>query len=330
MTISISSISTAIAMASLVLLTNTAAAATLDDVRERGQLVCGVSEGLSGFSQTDADGKWHGFDVDFCTAIAAAIFGDGDKVEFVPLAPDERFGALLNSEIDLLSRNSTWTMRRDISLGLDFVAPIYVDGQSFLVPALFGMTSVQQMEGATVCVVGGTTSEVNGPRFFTAAQMDVTFVSYGDRSVARDAYERGDCDALTGDRSALAGERAKMADPNAHILLRDVISKEPLSPVVREGDSQWTDLVRWTLFALINAEELELETSQTERALSFGAPAVEAFGFAPDWLGAVLTSVGTYETMFERHLGTNTPLELGRGLNALWTEGGLLYAPPMQ
>lgn len=306
------------------------AASTLDDVRERDQLICGVSEGLSGFSQTDAGGKWHGFDVDFCKAIAAAIFGDVDKIEFVPLAPDERFGALLRSEIDLLSRNSTWTMRRDISLGLDFVAPIYVDGQSFLVPALFGMTSVQQMEGAKICVVGGTTSEVNGPRFFAAAQMDVTFESYGDRSVARGAYERGECDALTGDRSALAGERAKMAEPDAHILLRDVISKEPLSPVVREGDAQWTDLVRWTLFALINAEELELDASQVDRARSFGAPAVEAFGFEPDWLVTILDNVGTYESMFERHLGADTPLELGRGLNALWTEGGLLYAPPMQ
>ncbi|MCB1517049.1 MAG: amino acid ABC transporter substrate-binding protein [Hyphomicrobiaceae bacterium] len=307
-----------------------ATAGTLDDVRARGKLICGVSEGIEGFSLRDANNVWQGFDVDFCKAVAAAILGDPDKVDYLSLSADQRFEALTKGNIDLLSRNSTWTMRRDLALGLDFVGPIYIDGQSFLVPALYGLNSVRQMEGATICVVRGTTSEVNGPNFFSAAGMQVNFTPFADRDEARKAYEAGECDALTGDRSALAGERAQTADPDAHLLLRDVISKEPLSPVVRQDDPQWTDLVRWVLFALINAEELGLTAEQTDRLRQLGAPMVENFDLDPDWYQHVLSSVGTYADMFERHLGENTPLELSRGLNALWTEGGLLYAPPMQ
>ncbi|MCB9992197.1 MAG: amino acid ABC transporter substrate-binding protein [Hyphomicrobiaceae bacterium] len=307
-----------------------ASAGTLDDVRNRDRLICGVSEGVAGFSIKDQNGGWHGFDVDFCKAVAATVLGDPAKVDYVSLSADQRFDALRQGKIDLLSRNSTWTMRRDLALGLDFVGPIYIDGQSFLVPALYGLTSVRQMEGATVCVVSGTTSEVNGPNFFTAAGMNVTFLPFSGRVEARKAYEAGDCDALTGDRSALAGERAQTADPDAHFLLRDVISKEPLSPVVRQDDPQWTDLVRWTLFALINAEELGLGPNDSDRLRQLGAPMVETYGLDPDWFANMLSAVGSYKDMFARNLGEQTPLGLGRGLNALWTEGGLLYAPPMQ
>jgi general L-amino acid transport system substrate-binding protein len=312
-----------------------ASAGTLDDVRTRKTLICGVSEGLPGFSEKDGSGVWHGFDVDFCKAIAGAVLGDVSKVEYRPLSAASRFDALKDRKIDLLSRNSTWTMSRDLELGLEFAGISYFDGQGFLVPSIYGATSPLQLDGATICVVSGTTSETNAANFFGKRGLRVSFLRFAERSSARAAYAAGKCDAFTGDRSALAAERSLLAKPEDHVILRDVISKEPLGPVTRKDDQRWTDLVRWTLFALINAEELGLKsdsvgTSLRQRAIELGGPAVKALGLSDDWLIKVIGGVGNYSEIFERNLGADTPLALARGVNALWTEGGLLYAPPMQ
>jgi len=315
--------------------TRSAAAGTLDDVRARDKLICGVSEGLPGFSEKDGSGVWRGFDVDFCKAVAAAVLGDTAKVEYVPLSADIRFDALRDRRIDLLSRNSTWTMSRDLELGVKFAGISYFDGQGFLIPTLFGATSPLQLDGAKICVVSGTTSEKNAADFFQNKKLKVSFLRFTERSDARAAYAAEKCDVFTGDRSALAAERSLLPTPQSHIILRDVISKEPLGPATREDDPKWTSLVRWTLFALINAEELGLNSesiagSQRQQAIALGAPATKSLGLANDWLVKVIGGVGNYAEIFERNLGQNTPLELSRGMNALWTQGGLLYAPPMQ
>jgi len=312
-----------------------ASAGTLDDVRARNKLICGVSEGLPGFSEKNQAGAWHGFDVDFCKAVAGAVLGDVSKVEYRRLSAEARFEALKKSQIDLLSRNSTWTMSRELELGLEFAGISYFDGQGFLIPAIFGATSPLQLGGASICVVTGTTSETNAAAFFKKHSLQVSFLRFSERSAARKAYAAGKCDAFTGDRSALAAERSLLSSPQDHVILRDVISKEPLGPVTRRGDSQWTGLVRWTLFALINAEELGLSSSsvaktQNQKAKELGSPATKALGLSDDWLIKVIGGVGNYAEIFERNLGADTPLALNRGMNALWTEGGLLYAPPMQ
>jgi general L-amino acid transport system substrate-binding protein len=315
--------------------TNSAAADTLDDVRARKMLICGVSEGLPGFSEKDRSGVWRGFDVDFCKAVAAAVLGDVAKVEYRPLSANARFDALKNRKIDLLSRNSTWTMSRELELGLAFAGISYFDGQGFLVPALYGATSPLQLGGASICVVTGTTSETNAAAYFAKHNLRVSFQRFAERAAARKAYAAGKCDAFTGDRSGLAAERSLLKSPQDHVILRDVISKEPLGPVTRQGDPRWTSLVRWTLFALINAEELGLNastvaTTQSQKAKELGAPATKALGLPDDWMVKVVGGTGNYAEIFERNLGADTPLALSRGMNALWTEGGLLYAPPMQ
>ena len=316
-------------------MTLSATAGTLDDVRSRDKLICGVSEGLPGFSAKDGSGVWRGFDVDFCKAVAAAVLGDPAKVEYVPLSADVRFNALTDHRIDLLSRNSTWTMSRDLELGIEFAGISYFDGQGFLIPTLLGATSALQLNGAKICVVGGTTSEQNAADFFQNKKLKVSFLRFTERSEARAAYAAEKCDVFTGDRSALAAERSLLPMPQNHVILRDVISKEPLGPVTREDDPKWTGLVRWTLFALINAEELGLNSKsimagQREQAIALGVPATKSLGLSNEWLVKVIGGVGNYSEIFERNLGENTPLDLGRGLNALWTQGGLLYAPPMQ
>ena len=312
-----------------------AAAGTRDDVVARGRLVCGVSVGLPGFSEKDETGTWHGFDVDFCKAVAAAVLGDVNKVEYVPLSADVRFDALKNRRIDVLSRNSTWTMSRDLELGLEFAGVVFFDGQGFLAPALLGATSPLQLNGAKICVGQGTTSESNAAAFFHRNNLKVTFLGFAERADVHQAYADGKCDVWTGDRSALAAERSLLASPQDHVILRDVISKEPLGPVTRNDDPKWTGLVRWTLFALINAEEMGLNSrsvaaDQRRLAVDLGAPAARALGLSDDWLVKVVAGVGNYGDIFERNLGQDTPLELGRGMNALWNQGGLLYAPPMQ
>ena len=315
--------------------TLSAAAGTLDDVRSRDKLICGVSEGLLGFSEKDGSGVWRGFDVDFCKAVALAVLGDTAKVEYVPLSADVRFNALTDRRIDLLSRNSTWTMSRDLELGIEFAGISYFDGQGFLIPTLLGATSPLQLDGAKICVVAGTTSEQNAADFFQNKKLKVSFLRFTERADARAAYAAEKCDVFTGDRSALAAERSLLPMPQNHVILRDVISKEPLGPVTREDDPKWTGLVRWTLFALINAEELGLDSksigaSQRQQAIALGAPATKSLGLASDWLVKVIGGVGNYAEIFERNLGQDTPLDLRRGMNALWTQGGLLYAPPMQ
>ena len=314
--------------------TQSATAGTLDDVRSRDKLICGVSQGLLGFSEKDVSGVWRGFDVDFCKAVAAAVLGDTGKVEYVPLSATVRFDALTDRRIDLLSRNSTWTMSRDLELGIEFAGVSYFDGQGFLVPTLFGATSVLQLDGARICVASGTTSEQNATEFFQSKNLKVSFLRFDKWVDARAAYALEKCDVFTGDRSALAAERSLLPAPQNHVILRDVISKEPLGPVTREDDPKWTGLVRWTLFALINAEELGLNmksaAGQRQQVIALGAPATKSLGLADDWLLKVIAGVGNYGEIFERNLGENTPLDLRRGINALWTQGGLLYAPPMQ
>jgi len=315
--------------------TLSAAAGTLDDVRSRDKLICGVSEGLPGFSEKNGSGVWQGFDVDFCKAVAAAVLGDTAKVEYVPLTADVRFNALTDRRIDLLSRNSTWTMSRELELGIEFVGISYFDGQGFLVPTLLGATSALQLDGAKICVGSGTTSEQNAAEFFQSKKLKVSFLRFTEGSDARAAYASEKCDVFTADRSALAAARSLLPEPQNHVILRDVISKEPLGPATRKDDPKWIGLVRWTLFALINAEELGLDSKsiangQRQRAIELGAPATRSLGLSNDWLVKVIGGVGNYAEIFERNLGENTPLALTRGVNALWTQGGLLYAPPMQ
>jgi general L-amino acid transport system substrate-binding protein len=263
------------------------------------------------------------------------VLGDAGKVAYRALTADNRFAVLKAKQIDLLARNSTWTMSRDLVDGFAFAGISYFDGQGFMLPALLGASSPLQLNGATICVVTGTTSERNAAAFFEKRKVKVSFLRFTGRPAARAAYAAGKCDAFTGDRSALAAERSRLAKPEDHVVLEGVISKEPLGPVTRKGDEPWTDLVRWTLFALINAEEQGLDmstaaTSMRQKAIDMGRPAVKALRLPDDWLIKVIGSAGNYKDIFERNLGGDTPLELKRGMNALWVQGGLLYAPPMQ
>jgi general L-amino acid transport system substrate-binding protein len=312
-----------------------ASAGTLDDVRARDHLICGVSEGLQGFSSQDSTGGWQGFDVDFCRAVAAAVVGDADKVDFKPYSAAARFDALKGGEIDVLSRNSTWTMSRDLELGLEFAGVAYYDGQGFLAKAVDGFSSALELIGARVCVVSGTTTEENAADYFARNGIDVTFLRFTDRPDARNAYESGECDVYTADRSALAAERTLLSAPDDHVVLQETISKEPLGPVTREDDPAWTGVVRWTLYGLISAEEREITAASLgsadkhDEAVALGAAASRAMGLADDWLAVTVSATGNYAEIFERNLGEDTPLGLSRGINALWTKGGILYAPPM-
>jgi general L-amino acid transport system substrate-binding protein len=308
-------------------------AGTLDDVRARDRLVCGVSDGLPGFSVRSPDGDWSGFDVDICRAVATAALGDFNKVEYVPLSASVRFDALRKGRVDVLSRNSTWTMSRDLG-GLEFAGIAYYDGQGFMTHAVDGMTSALQLDGARVCVVTGTTTEENAAAWFAANELGVSFVRFTSRPEARMAFASNDCDVFTADASALAAERSILPAPDDYVILPEIISKEPLGPVTRDGDPAWTALVRWTLYGLINAEERDMSDESVEgnreQAAALGKPAAAPLGLADDWLASVIASVGNYGQIFDRHLGEGSPLGIRRGVNALWTEGGILYAPPMQ
>ena len=311
----------------------TAHAGTLDEVRARGTVICGVSDGLPGFSVRHAEGDWSGFDVDICHAIAAAALGDPNAVEYVPLSAAARFDALREGRIDVLSRNSTWTLSRDLA-GLEFAGIAYYDGQGFMIHAVDGMTSALQLDGARVCVVTGTTTEENAAAWFMANGLDVSFVRFTSRPEARMAFASNDCDVFTADASALAAERSILPAPDDYALLPEIISKEPLGPVTRDGDAAWTAVVRWTLYGLINAEELGLSDESVEgnpdQAIALGRAAVAPLGLPADWLAHAIASVGHYGQIFDRNLGESSPLGIRRGVNALWTEGGILYAPPMQ
>jgi general L-amino acid transport system substrate-binding protein len=319
-----------------------ASAATLDTVRQRGALVCGVSQGLAGFSNPDAQGRWTGLDTDICRAVAAAVLGDAKKARFVPLSSKESFTALQSGAVDLLTRNTTWTQTRDTALGLNFVATIFYDGQGFMVRRGVGVDRAEQLDGATVCVNAGTTTELNLADFFRARKMRYTPVVFEKSDEVLAAYQAGRCDAYTTDQSGLYAQRLKLRDRNAHTILPDVISKEPLGPVVRQGDDPWFDIVRWTVFALIDAEELgvrqtnvdEMRTASADprirRLLGAEGRAGANMGLDAEWALRAIRQVGNYGELFDRHLGKGSPLMIDRGMNRLWNKGGLLYAPPIR
>lgn len=324
-------------------LAGAAQAATLDDVKARGMLNCGINPGIPGFSAPDASGRWQGFDVDLCRAVAAAIFGDPEKVNFSPLSSETRFTALSSGEVDMLARNSTWTFSRDTDLKLDFVAVNYYDGQGFLVPKALGVTSAKELDGATVCIDTGTTTELNLADFFRTNGISYEPVPVADDAEAIQQYLAGACDVYTTDASGLASARSTFETPDDHIILPEIISKEPLGPVVRHGDNAWGDLVRWTFYALVSAEELGItQANVAEMAAAPGDnPEINRLLGTEDELGAMIgldkqwavhaiQAVGNYGEMFDRNLGEATPLKLARGLNAQWTQGGLLYSPPFR
>ena len=318
-----------------------AQAATLDQVREKGFIQCGVSQGLPGFSTADDTGEWTGIDTDFCRAVAAAVFGDPAKVKFTPLSAKERFTALQSGEVDILARNTTWTFSRDTDAGLRFVGVLYYDGQGFMARRKLGVTSALELSGAEICTNTGTTTELNVADYFRQHNMPYTIVAFEKSDEAVQAYDAGRCDVYTSDMSGLNAQKAKLTNPSEHMLLPEVISKEPLGPAVRQGDPQWINVVRWTLFALIGAEELGLTSDNIDDALTSDSPAVRRFvgvdgnlggkiGLDRKWAYNAVKLVGNYGELFARNLGTDSPLQLERSLNRLWTQGGLLYAPPIR
>lgn len=317
---------------------------TLSAVRKRGHLECGVHPGLPGFAFPDVRGVWRGFDVDVCRAVAAAVLGDASKVRFTPITAEDRFGALQKGRIDLLARNTSWSFARDAGLGLDFAAVTYYDGQGFLAPKALGLSSAQELSGARICVQAGTASEGNLADYFQARGLTYKPVVVASEAEARRIYEGGGCDVFTADISALAGSRSALNNPGAHLILPDVISKEPLGPVVRQNDPAWTDIVRWTVFSMILAEESGLTSKtvdqardtavdpQARRLLGVEADYGAMLGLKKDWSFQVIRQVGAYHEVFRRDVGEESALRLDRGLNALWNapKPGLLYAPPLR
>lgn len=314
---------------------------TLQIVYEKGYVQCGVSQGLPGFSNPDDRGDWRGIDVDVCRAIAAAVLGDARRVKFTSLSAKERFTALQSGEIDILSRNTTWTLTRDTSLGLDFVGVTYYDGQGFLVRKEAGLKSVYDLKGAAICTNTGTTTELNVADFFRTHNIPYQIVAFEKSDEVIAAYDAGRCDAYTTDASGLYAERLKLNNMEDHMVLPELISKEPLGPVVRQGDDQWADIARWSLYAMISAEELgltqknvksflETENPEIRRFLGVESSFGESLGLKNDWALNIVSQVGNYGESFERNLGKNTRLGIERGLNALWTDGGLMYAPPVR
>ncbi len=320
-----------------------AAANTLDDVKARGVLNCGVTTGLPGFAAPDANGVWEGFDVAVCRAVAAAIFGDPTKVEFLPTTGETRFTALSSGEIDMLARNTTWTFSRDTDLKFDFAGVNYYDGQGFLVPTALGVSSAKDLDGATVCVQTGTTTELNLADFFRANNITYQPVPIQTNAEGQQQYLAGACDTYTTDASGLAATRATFEVPGDHVLLPEIISKEPLGPLVRHGDNDWGDLVMWTLNALIAAEEYGITSAniaelaaaptnnlEVNRILGTEGELGAMIGLSKDWAVNAISAGGNYGEIFEKNIGENTPIGLARGLNAQWTEGGLLYSPPFR
>ncbi len=320
-----------------------ASADTLEDIKAKGSIQCGVSQGLPGFSSQDDAGNWTGIDVDFCRGVAAAVFGDADAVKFTPLSAKERFTALSSGEVDILSRNTTWTMTRDTQLGLNFAGVNYYDGQGMMVPSELGVTSATELDGASICTNTGTTTELNITDYFRANNMSFELVAFEKADEVVAAYDSGRCQVYTTDRSGLAAQRLKLADPEAHTVLPEVISKEPLGPVVRQGDDTWFNIVKWTLNAMINAEELGVTSANAAEMADSDNPNIkrllgtegtfgEQLGLPNDWAMQVISQVGNYGESYEANVGANTPLKLARegSVNALWTNGGLIYAPPIR
>lgn len=317
------------------------ASSTVNDIKKRGSLKCGVSQGLPGFSYPDGSGVWKGLDVDFCRALAVAVLGDDKKVQYVSLNAQQRFTALQSGEIDVLSRNTTNTLTRDTSTGLNFTTPIYYDGQGFLVRKSSKITSALQLNGASVCTQQGTTTELNLSDYFRANRMSLKPVVFENNDEVVQSFVKGRCDAYTTDASGLAAERSKFTNPDDYIILPEVISKEPLSPAVRHGDDEWFDIVKWTMFALLEAEELGINSSNAPEFLKSKDPRVKRFlGISPGngqaigldekWAYNIILKVGNYSEIFETNVGMKSSLKLSRGQNALWNNGGLMYAPPFR
>ena len=320
---------------------------TLDVVKERGVLKCGSNTGLAGFGLPNDAGVWEGIDVDVCRAVAAAVFGDASKVEYVPTTSKVRFTVLQSGEVDMLSRNTTWTLQRDVELGLEFIGVNYYDGQGFMVPSALGVSSATELDGASVCIQVGTTTEMNLADYFSANGMSYEAVPVETNSEADAAYIAGRCDVYTTDASGLYASRAGYPDPSAHIVMPEIISKEPLGPAVRHGDSAWADIVRWSLNAMIIGEELGITSANVDEMKSSKNPEVlrllgvnqvgdtgagygQWLNLSDDWAYNIIQQVGNYSESFEKHIGPNTPINIQRGLNALYKDGGILYAPPFR
>jgi general L-amino acid transport system substrate-binding protein len=315
---------------------------TLEAVKAKGFVQCGVTTGLAGFSIPDDAGNWSGIDVDVCRAVAAALFGDADAVKYTPTTPKERFTALQSGEVDLLSRVTTWTLTRDTALGFDFAGVNYYDGQGFMVPKDLGVKSALELDGATVCIQSGTTTELNLADYFRANNMEYTPVVYERNDELRAAYDQGRCDVYTTDQSGLYANRIGLTDPDAHMVLPEVISKEPLGPAVRHGDNEWGDVVRWSLYAMLEAEEYGVDSENVDemkakstnpvvrRLLGVEGEMGQNLGVPNDWGYQIIKQVGNYGEVFERNIGQDSELQVARGLNALWKDGGLQYAMPVR
>ncbi len=335
------SLRAALATIALVLAASGVSAQTLEKVKARGALVCGVNQGLPGFSYMDDRGVWSGFDVDFCRAIAAAIFGDANRIKLVPLSAEVRFQALRDGKIDVLSRNSTWTMGREVAYGLAFVAVTYYDGQGFMTPRAMRVSSANELDGARVCALSGTTTIDNLADFFSANHMVLQPVPADTIEELIGAYDSGVCNVMTSDLSQLYALRQRLKTPRAHVILPDVISKEPLGPVVRQNDPNWIEIVRWVHFAMLNAEELGISQRTLGEAMRSQKPEVmrlvgasgafgEDLGLGASWAVNIIRAVGNYGEVFDRNLGVKSPLAIPRGLNELWNSGGIQYAPPIR
>ena len=329
------------AFAALAVTPLAASAGTLDTVKQRGSLSCGSNTGLAGFGMPDEKGVWTGLDVDFCRAVAAAIFNDATKVKFVPLSAKDRFTALQSGEVDVLSRNGTVTLSRDTTLGLNWGPPNYFDGQGFMVRKKLNIASAKELNGASVCVQQGTTTELNLADYFRANNMKYEGVVFATSEETLKAYDSGRCDAFTTDASGLYAERIKLVNPDEHVVLPEIISKEPLAPAVRHGDDQWFDIVKWTHYAMLTAEELGVTQKNVDEMMKSTNPEVkrllgtegkfgEGLGLTNDWAYRIVKLVGNYGEAFERNVGEGSKLKIKRGLNAQWTKGGLQYAPPIR
>ncbi|WP_249690190.1 amino acid ABC transporter substrate-binding protein [Stappia sp. WLB 29] len=327
--------------AALGLTATAASAATLDDVKAKGFLQCGSNTGLAGFAAPDDKGEWTGLDVSMCRAIAAAIFDDANAVKFTPLTAKERFTALQTGEVDVLVRNTTWTMSRDTTLGLNFTGVNYYDGQGFMVRKSLGVSSALELSGASVCVQTGTTTELNLTDYFKANGMEYNPVVFEKLEEVNAAYDANRCDVYTTDASGLYSIRLQLTNPADHIVLPEIISKEPLGPAVRQGDDQWFNLVKWVHFAMLNAEELGVTSANVEEMKNSDNPNIrrllgaegafgESIGLSNDWAARIIKHVGNYGEVFDKTVGPDTPLGIARGVNALWTKGGLQYAPPVR
>ena len=338
---SIASLGLGVGLAAGVLSTGAFAQATLANVKQKGYVQCGSNTGLAGFGVPDAKGEWAGFDVDYCRAVAAAIFNDPKKVRFIPLSSKDRFTALQSGEVDLLVRNSTATMSRDTALGITFTGINYYDGQGFMVRKKLGVSSAKELSGASVCTQQGTTTELNLADFFRRNNLKYEVVAFASSDETFKAYDTGRCDAFTTDSSGLYAERLRASAPDDHIVLPEIISKEPLGPSVRKGDPQWADIVKWVGYAMLNAEEYGVTQANVDQMLKSDNPEVkrllgsegkfgEGIGLTNDWAYRVIKLVGNYGESFERNIGAGSPLKIKRGLNALWTQGGLQYGIPVR